>query len=690
MTGLFTPRSVAVLGASEDPSRIGSRTFAMAGIAGFKGPVYPVNPRGGVIQGVRAYRSLAEIEGPVDCAIMAIPAARVLDAIRDCVAKGVGTAIVFTAGFAEIGEAGRAMQAEMRRIARAGGLRVLGPNCTGAFNLRTGAYLSFYDAGVRGFTPGRNVGVVSQSGGYGAHIINLAQLRGLSVSHWVTTGNECDIEIGEVLEAFAADPDVDVLVGYAEGIRDAATFIRALRLARENRKPVILMKAGRTKEGASAAASHTASLAGDDAAYDAVFREFGVHRARTTEEVLDVAYAALGGIFPPDRRIGVMTNSGGMGVQIADFAEDAGLELPGLPPAAQAKVMALNPNASAQNPVDFTAQWLSEPGLIPGCMEVLLGDCAMPAVICFMGSSGSNPGVIEGVRSVVGRYPGRLVIMGISVGLEVARVYEAMGCLVFQEPARAMVAVAALAGFARIFGAAMDVGEAPGGVRIAAGLRLNEHEAKRLLGEWGVTVPGDAAAATPDAAAEAARRIGFPVGVKILSADIPHKTELGGVVLGVLDAEAVRGVAAAMLGRVGELCPEAKVDGVLVTPMVRGGVECIVGAHLDPVFGPMVMVGMGGTGVELRPDVAWRRAPVTPEQALEMVRSLALYPLLTGYRGRAVLDSGALAMAVAAISRLAVACGEDLRTIEVNPLLVLPLGVVALDAVVETDAGARN
>ena len=699
LSNLFAPASIAVIGASEDKARIGGRTLVMARAAGFTGPIYPVNPRRSTIQGLAAFPTLADIPGPVDCAIIAIPANQVAAAVQDCATKGVGAAVIFSAGFAELQGAGQLLQDRIATIARASGMRVLGPNCAGAFNLRSGAYLSFYDPGLHALMPalipgttpattsGRSAGVVSQSGGYGAHVINLATRRSVPVSHWVTTGNECDIEIGEVLAAFAADPSIGVLVGYIEGIRNPDAFLGALRLAQANRKPVVLMKAGRTPEGALAAASHTASLAGFDAAYDAVFQEFGVYRARTTEEVLDIAYAALGGKLPPDRRIAIMSNSGGMAVQIADFARDAGLEMPALPPEAQARILALNPNAAPHNPVDITAQWLSEPGLIPDCMSILLGDCAVPALILFMGSSGANPVVIEGVRGVMQRHHDRLVIMGVTVEPETARAYEAMGCLVFQEPARAMAALAALAGFTETFAATPDEEEAAqpdAGATPPPGAKLNERAAKDVLAAWGISCPTEAVAATPQQAAEAAAQLGFPVCLKILSADIPHKTDVGGVALGLVDAEGVTQAATRMLDRVAILRPNARLGGLLVTPMLGGGVECIVGAHRDPVFGPMIMVGMGGIGAELQNDVVWRRAPVTTAQALHMVRALKLSPLLTGYRGRPALDIAALARAVSAISRLAAATAGHLHTLEVNPILVLPDGAVALDAVIET------
>ena len=690
MTGLrplMAPRSVAVIGASEDATRIGGRTLAMIRRTGFAGPIHPVNPRRARVQDLPAFPSVAAIPGDVDCAIICIPADQVTVAMRDCAAKGVGAAIVFSAGFAELHAEGRAMQEEMARIARAGGMRVLGPNCTGCYNLDTGAYLSFYDAGVRGMVRGRNVGIVSQSGGYGAHIVTMARQRGLSVGHWVTTGNECDIELGEVLAAFAGDPAVNVLVGYVEGIRDADSFLRALDLARTNRKPVILMKSGRTERGALAAASHTASLAGFDAAYEAVFREFGVHRANSTEEVLDVAYAAASGRLPPDRRVAIMTNSGGMGVQIADYAAETRLALPELPPAAQAKILGIVPNGAARNPVDFTAQWLAEPHLIPGCLAVLLGDCDFQAVICFMGSSGSNPVVLDGIAPVLARHPGRLVVMCISVDAECAQRFEAIGCLVFEEPARAMRAIAALAGFAESF--AREPRGAPGvaAPRLAADVRLNEAEAKHVLAACGVMVPTEVVAASPDDAARAAASIGFPVCLKILSPDIPHKTELGGVALDLGSADAVHAAAAGMAARIGVRRPDARIDGFLVGPMLRGGVECIIGVHRDALFGPIVMVGLGGVGVELLKDIAWRRAPLDQVEAARMLDELALAPLLAAHRSRPAMDRAALTQAIVAIAALAAANADHVRTIEVNPILVLPEGggAVALDAVIETE-----
>lgn len=684
LQSLMAPRSVAIVGASEDPNRIGARTLTVLRDSGFAGPIYPVNPRRTAIQGLPAFPSIAAIQEPVDCAIIAIPADGVLAAIGECAAKRVGAAVLFSAGFAEVSAEGRALQDEIVRVARAGGTRVLGPNCTGAYNLQSGAYLSFYDAQPRPYVEGRNIGVVSQSGGYGAHIITLARQRGLSVGHWVTTGNEADIEIGEVLAAFADDPSVNVLVGYIEGVRSPASLLSALGAARANRKPVILMKSGSTQEGAAAAASHTASLAGFDAAYDAVFREFGVHRANSTEEVLDVAYAAAQGKLPRNRRVAVMTNSGGMGVQMADYAAQTKLDLPPVPEPAQRKILDVVPNGSARNPVDFTAQWLAEPHLISTSLSALLEEGGFDSVFLFMGSSGSNPVVRDTIAPVMARHPSALVIMCISVDETTATNFEQLGCLVFEEPVRAMRAIAALAGFAERFA------EPPrtrppllAGPPLPEAARLNEHDAKQILAGWGLTVPPEIVAATPAAAADAAQRIEGPICLKILSPDILHKTELGGVALGLDGPAAVRDAAAAMLETVRARKPEAAIEGFLVGPMIGGGVECIVGIHQDQVFGLLVMVGFGGVGVELLKDVAWRRAPVSAAEAERMVRSLTLAPLLTGYRGSPPMDLPALCRAIEAVSHLAATHAARIEALEINPILVRPKGqgVVILDAV---------
>lgn len=690
LSALLAPRSIAVIGASSDATRIGGRTLRTLIDAGFTGPIYPVNPRRSEIQGLIAYPRIADLPEPVDCAIIAIPANDVVAALRECAAAGAKSAVIFSGGFAEAQAPGRAtqteghaMQAEIAAIARASAMRVLGPNCVGLFTMPARAYLTFFDAGRPTPDTGRNIAIASQSGGYGAHIVKLAHDRGLRVSHCVTTGNEADLEVGEILLAFAADPAIQVLVAYIEGIRTPGPFLAALDLARQNRKPVILMKCGYTPRGAQAAASHTASMAGADLAYDLVFARHGVHRARSTEEVLDIAYAASQPNWPRDRSVAVLTNSGGMGVQIADFVSDAGLELAVVPAATQDAIRALAPQGSATNPVDVTAQWLNEPGLIPACAEALLTGANPAALVVFMGASVAHPTIRASIAAITTRAPNLPVVMAMPDHGEDARAYHAMGCLCFEEPARAIRAIAALDRFAKAFARppASPPAAAP---RLDPTQTFDEHQATALMARLGIGAPPAPPAATPDQAAAQAATLGVPVALKILSPDIPHKTEAGGVALNLQTPEAVHEAATRMRAKIASNTPQARLKGFLVAPMAGPGVECIIGLHRDPLFGPMVMAGLGGTLTELIQDVAWRLAPIDETEAEAMLDTLRLAPILRGHRGSPPVDIPALCHAIAALSRLGAANPDTLDAAEINPLLVRAegQGVVILDALI--------
>ena len=688
LCALLTPHSVAVIGASADAARIGGKTLATIIAAGFTGPLYPVNPKRREIQSLPAYPTIGAVPGPIDCAIIAIPAADVIATLQDCAAHGVRSAIIFSGGFAEAEAAGLAMQAEIAAIAKQTGMRVLGPNCIGLFSMPGRAYLTFFEAGRPTPDTGRNIAIASQSGGYGAHIVKLAHDRGLRVSHCVTTGNEADIEVGDVLLAFAADPAIDVLVAYVEGIRTPGPFIAALDLARRNRKPVVLMKCGYTERGAQAAASHTASMAGADLAYDLVFARYGVHRARSTEEVLDIAYAASFPNWPQGDSVAVLTNSGGIGVQIADFISDAGLDMATVPPATQAAIKALVPQGSPANPVDVTAQWLNDPSLIAACTELLLKGAVPAVLVVFMGASITHPSIRASIATITSQFPHQPLMLVMADQGEDARRYQAMGCLCFEEPARAIRAIAALNRFRHAFDRTDDAPPAPArhDSLIQAGAIFDEQQAKRLLAASGVGAATDRVAATPDEAAAQAIAAGFPVALKILSPDILHKTEIGGVILDLPDEAAVSAAAAAMLARIAAALPAARLDGFLVSPMAGVGIECIIGLQRDSLFGPMIMAGLGGTLTELVQDVAWRLAPVTAAEAEAMLDTLRLGPILRGHRGRPPADVAGLAEAIAALSRLGAANPNTLEGIEVNPLLVRNEGegVVVLDALVRT------
>ena len=325
---LLRPASIAIIGASSDPDRIGGRPIRSLIDGGYEGAIYPVNPVRTEIQGLKAYPNIRDVPGHVDTVIVGVPPDKVVAEVENCAAKGVRSAVVFTAGFAEHGEAGRAAQGQLSEIARRSGMRIVGPNCLGVFNADDGVWLTFTSATQPRRHSGFRFALASQSGGFGSHILKLANNRGISVRQFLTTGNECDVECGEAIRYFANEPGVDGIIAYVEGLRSSEAFLQGLETARALKKPIVLAKVGRTEQGAAAARSHTASLTGSDATYDLVLNEFGVHRAATIEELLDVCYALEKRKFPANNKLAIVTTSGGAGIQAADFAFENGLELP--------------------------------------------------------------------------------------------------------------------------------------------------------------------------------------------------------------------------------------------------------------------------------------------------------------------------------------------------------------------------
>ncbi len=684
LTTLFVPRSVAVLGASGDPTRIGGRPIASMLRRGFSGRILPVNPNRAEIQGLPAYATLADLPEIPDVAIVAVAAGRAVQAVRELAAAGVKGAIVLTSGFAETGAAGAAAQAEMQ--AAAGSMRLLGPNCLGLFNARIGFFPIFSSSFETGWPlPGR-IGIASQSGAYGTHIFAVARERGIGTPLCVTTGNEADVTVGDVIGWLAEDPETDIIVAYVEGIRRADSFLAGLAAARAARKPVVMMKVGRSALGVRAAQSHTAAIAGDDAIIDSVLAEFGVVRARTTEELIDIAHLATRRIYPVRNTLGVLTISGGAGVLISDVAGSLGVEMPPLPAAAQAALRALLPFASPDNPVDCTGQVFNDISLVGRFADVLADAGGYASVLAFFSQVGGAPSLAPGLRAHLtatrSRHPDRLWVLSVLAAPSLVRDYEADGFTVFEDPTRAVVAIAAMHRLGAAFAAAPP---APPPAIPAIALpeaSPDEAMAKRLLEAAGIASAPERTCATVEAAVAAAGELGFPVVLKILSPDILHKTEIGGVLPGVASADAVRAGFATLLARARASAPRARITGVLVATQVSG-VECLMGVVRDPVFGLVAAFGLGGVFVEVLRDVAFHRCPFGADVAEAMIRSRHGAPLLLGTRGMPAADIGALARMLARLSVFAHQSGDMLRSVELNPVFARPDGAFAADAVLE-------
>lgn len=687
----IAPASIAVVGASEDVTRIGGRTIANIRRGGFAGPVFPINPKRSEIQGLKTYSTLRDVPGEIDVVVIAVPGEHVLAAIEDAASRGARGAVIFSAGFNEAGPDGAKRQQALDTIVRETGMRIVGPNCLGMYNARNGTWLSFTTQ-FQERVSGPSIGMVSQSGGSAAHILKLAQNRGLAVGLFFTTGNEADVEFGEALQVLADDPGTSVIVAYIEGIRCSDTLLAGLEAARAAGKPVITLKVGRTDAGAKAAASHTASLAGEDRVYDAIFRAYGVHRARSTEELLDIAYAAtqLGGALPVGNRLGVVTISGGMGAQIADEAAEAGLILPDTNDNEQAKLRVLCPPGSPHNPVDITAQLSTDTALLARSLRVLAESGRYDILFAFFGVYADMPHlgrpILEDLALLRADFPNLPIGVGIVCSAEERARYAEAGFLVFEEPARAVRAMAALWRFAAAFARkSAEVGHGSP-IKIAAGERYDEAAAKTLVARAGIKSPTELRAADPKEAVAAVRKMRLPVALKIVSADILHKSDVGGVALGLDSPAAVDAAAAKMINTVRAAMPHATLDGFLLSEMAPRGVELILGARRDPLFGALVMIGVGGVTAELFGDVALRLAPVDRSTADAMLRELRGFALLDGFRGEPQADLSATVDAIVVLSELAAANADAIETIEINPLRVLPEGhgVLALDAVIET------
>ncbi len=682
---LLAPRSVAVVGASDDPSRIGGRPLNFFLTKGFEGAIYPVNPNREQVQGTQAYPTLSEVPGALDFVLVAVPAPHVVGVMREAIAKQAKTVMIFSSGFAESSEDGTAWQTELSDLAQQSGTRIVGPNCLGMFNHAHRFYPTF--TGSLEYAPplDGNIGVASQSGAYGSHIYFVARRKRLGVNYWVTTGNECDVNTAEVIRLMAEHEDVHTIMAYAESIKDGPALIEALEVARTNRKPVVIMKVGRSEVGAHAASSHTASLAGEDAVYDAVLREGGAYRARSTEEMLDVAIAARPRIYPTGKKLGIVTISGGGGVLMADAADEFGLDVSPMPDEAQAAIKEVVPFAGTRNPVDVTAQFFNDLSLIDRFTALMLDRGGYDGLVGFWTSVAGNPKLspelIARLNKAMEGREDTLFIQSIIGPDEIIEQYEDQGYPCFEDPSRAVGAMAAMMFYGRAFAdGRTNAPDVPTMPTLPEGT-IGEHEAKQILAVAGLPMVEDGLVRAASEARHAVEALHGPAAMKIASPDILHKTEAGGVVLHVTEDLAGQ-TYNQITSNATQYDGNAHIDGVLVSPMVNGGVEMIVGAQTDPVFGPVVMVGLGGVFTEVMKDVAFRVAPVSPETAEEMVNELKGVALLKGARGKRPVDMAALSKAISDLSIFAAAHADTLDSVEMNPVRALPQGCLALDALI--------
>ena len=692
---LFNPRGIAIIGASGDLTRMAGQTVRALRQFEFSGGVYPVNPKYDEIGGYRCYPSVKAIDGPVDVAVIALPGEKVPAVIDECGAKGISHAVVLSGGFREIGGEGIPREQEMLAAARKHGLRIIGPNCIGVVNVYDRVFAAFASMTRPPHLKRGCVSVIVQSGGFGMTMVIRAAVAGVGFRYLVASGGESDVTTPEMINAYVDDPETKVILAYVEGMKDGRAFMAAAERARAAGKPIVMWKGGRAEQGAIAAASHTASLTGTYDIFQACFRQTGIIEVTSVEEAVDFIKAFLSSPLPRGKNAAVMTNTGGCAVAFCDEADEVGVRLHRMAPQTMAVLTENLPALSSLvNPIDYTAG-RPRPQDAPAFLKAFSAVLQDPNV----DQLGMLFGTVVGAPFKLGaellaeaaKTADKPIFVFSAVPPEISSVgweiLEQAGIQVLPTPMRMARVMSMLGDYAQAKKrpplAALDIGKPVDVPPLPSGaVTLDEQESKALIEAAGIPVTKDWVLAADASVVPGA--VSYPLAVKVLSRDIAHKSDIGGVRLNVMDAAGLKDAAAAVIANARASCPDAKLRGVLASEMVSGGIEMIVGVLNDPAYGPVVVLGMGGVLAEVMKDVTYRIAPFGRDDAMEMIRGLRAAKVLDGVRGKPASDVDALADALVGVSRLAWQLRERIAEIDVNPVLVRPAGqgLVALDALV--------
>ncbi|MEO7774034.1 MAG: acetate--CoA ligase family protein [Steroidobacteraceae bacterium] len=683
---LLAPRSIAIIGVSQDFNKLNGRVMKFLLEKGYEGKIYPVNPKYPDVGGRRCFSDISDIPGQVDLAVLSIPARFVVDELEKAGRQGVRAAIVFSSGFGEMGQDGKALEMQVLETARRHGIRLCGPNTLGLINGFEKVYATFTQFGL-GETPSGPVGFITQSGAFGTAIAALARRRGLGLGYFVNTGNESDVTFAEVAARVLADPRITVGAGYIEGLKDGPGFVRVAQDALEADKPFVITKVGRTALGARAAASHTGALAGEHRVFDGVANQFGVCRARNEEQMLDMVDMFSTTRIPQGRRIAIITQSGGAGVLMSDRAAELELAVPDLAPATKARLGKVLPAfASLGNPVDVTAQFIADPSMLRESVKAVLADPGIDiAAIWLQLMDGFVEPLTQTFRELLAETDKPFVISWVAAPEHGLKAMRDLGICTLRGGEPVIDAIGALCRW----GEARERWRADAPARAARRLpapsltggrgQLGSTEAAVCLEAAGVFLARACLAIDAEAAVAAAGELGYPVALKIESPDIAHKTEVGGVEIRLGDADAVRVAGIRILSRARQQMPQAKLHGLLVQEMKSGEVDLVVGLRDDPVFGVVVMVGLGGFFIEVLEDVVFRLAPVTESEADDMLSRLRASAVLDGVRGKPGVNRAKLSQFIARVSEFGAANAEHLGELDLNPVLAGPDEVVAVD-----------
>ncbi len=697
---LFNPASVAVIGASEVPGKAAERRTRSLILGGYPGKIFLINPKRDTLFGRKAYPTILDIGQEVDLVMVVVAPKLIPQAVADSVkmrAKGI---VIITAGLGETGEAGKSIEADILRIATEGGAKIIGPNCSGLFSASGSMNL----LGVPPIKKGP-LAVIAQSGNIIDSITHYAEMRGVGLSHIISAGNAIGVQFHEYIDYLGQDEQTRAILMYMEGIKEGGQIVRVAREVSQ-RKPIVILKVGRSKSGARAAASHTGSLAADDAIVDAAFRQAGIVRVGNVDEMFDVAMSFANMPLPKGNRVAIVSEGGGDNSVAADNAEHHGLEVPVLPQAAQERIRPyLLTGMPASNPIDYGGTAEENPDMINKVVEVLMEEETIDSIYV--------TGFFGGFKEIIAPHVGELeektsrelaglmrrykkpIAVHTSFAQAPFRSMEILnesGVLLTPSSERAAQCLAHMAKFStrrEKLALAKPLPALPADVTKAGTLiaavkqtgrkNLLETEARNLLSLYGIPLPPASLAKTPEEAVEAAADAGFPVALKIVSPEIIHKSDAGGILLNLADEKAVREAFATVVANAGKVSRPEKVLGVLVAPMAPKGQECIIGMIRNPQFGAVLMFGLGGIFVEVMKDVSFRVIPPTDLDIEEMVHEIKGYPLLAGVRGQKPKDVGILKEILQRVAQLA-ADHPEIAEVDINPIIVHEKGASVVDA----------
>jgi len=698
-TRMFSPRGIAIVGANQDMSKPGRQTVLALERHGYRGMVYPVNPKYGEIGGKKCYRSIAEIDGPVDVAVVALPAQYVPEVILQCAQKGIGFAVVVGGGFREVGPEGAALERKMLDEAKAGGVRIIGPNCLGYKNVYEGVFASWGSiTRPPDLKPGP-VSAVIQSGGYGNGMVMQCAYAGIGFRYVIASGSESDVKATDLIEAFVDDPKTRVILAYLEGVHDGRAFMSAARRALAAGKPLVVVKAGNTRQGQRAAASHTAIMTGSYDIFRAAFKQCGVVEALDIGDAVDILQSLVGGRLAHGRRVAVMSGSGGSLVSFSDAADDHALTLTPLTEETRTILRQNVPSiGSVVNPIDLTGGYQKKENVAryQNCIEAVLADPGIDQLGLFLSTAagedlGRSAGAIVNAKNssakpiyIFSSLPPELTVQG-------REIFREAGIPFLGTPRRVAAAMAKVSDYslayecrARLSTEYKLAREGPLPAIPNGVTTLDEHASKQVLHKFGIPVTCEVMLDAQCNQLILPNGLTFPVAVKIVSSDIAHKSDIGGVKLGIASNAQLASAIKEVVNSAQNAMPRAKISGVLVSEMITDGIETIVGVLNDPIFGPIVAFGLGGVFAETLRDTTYRVAPFDIETAKEMIGELRAWPMFTGIRGQKPRDVEALAQVLKTVSEFAWLLRDRIEEMDINPLLVRPagFGVVAADALI--------